>query len=81
MYKIGDSLMAKRTVPMTGLNSPILYFTKKDKWYKITKIDKSRIYVESEYDKYHEVWEMFISRYFYTTVELRKIKLEKLRND
>lgn len=88
MYKVGDKLICKNSLQVTisnaCLNIKDLAFTKGIE-YEVFQFDK--IYNEVLIGKigkdrniYHWFWFGRINDYFYTDIELRKIKLERLNN-
>ena len=70
MLKVGDKLLCKKLVPL---------LKEKYKYYIITNINSEMIHFLADYylNKNKTVW--YLWKYFYTPQELRKMKLERLK--
>ena len=73
MLKVGDELLCKKMILDITIN------LKKNEYYTIIDIINNLVYVN--YDWYNSNPESFwyIWDYFYTTKEVRKMKLERLK--
>ena len=83
MLKVGDRLLCKKGVT-DSLSGDIYY--KEKKYYEIKKVTDEKIILDSEIHGFEDTWYFFpyisfnfyIWDHFYTKIDLRKIKLEKL---
>jgi hypothetical protein len=80
--KIGDVLIAKKTIFMdSDPNCPALI---KNKAYTILKINNHNpfdklFFIKSEYAPIHQWHERNLQKFFYTTKEIRQLKLQKIQ--
>ena len=72
MLKVGDKLLCKK--------SSQYYYKRKGEYYTVTDINKNRIYFDHDWFSLYpnNIW--YIWNFFYTSQEVRKLKLKKLND-